>query len=62
MRLVILAPLMLAACQTAFAPSKQQPINFQYCEEIAAETFDAGKLRYDLCPGYQPDGQPIEIG
>lgn len=58
---LLAAALFLSACAQGSAPSKQQPLDFEYCERIARETFEAGKLRYDLCPGYMPDGQKIEL-
>lgn len=56
-RPLLAALLILSAC----ADGRQQPLDFAHCEEIARETFAAGKLRYDLCPGYMPDGQPVEL-
>lgn len=58
MRLICLLGLMsLMACQ----PTAQRPLDFAECERIARETFAAGALRYDLCPGYMPDGQSVEL-
>lgn len=58
---LLTAAVILSACAQGSAPSRQQPLDFAACERLAKETFDAGKLRYDLCPGYMPDGQKIEL-
>lgn len=39
-------------------PSK---LNFAYCEKIALETRKAGEISNDLCPGYMPNGYPVEL-
>jgi len=46
----------------ATGQSKPSNLNFAYCKKIADETARSGKLNYKLCPGYMPDGYPIELG
>jgi hypothetical protein len=41
--------------------SNHQNLNVEQCQKIAQETFAAGKISHNLCPGYMPDGQPVEL-
>ncbi|MCP5074809.1 MAG: hypothetical protein GY947_16160 [Rhodobacteraceae bacterium] len=52
-----------AAGQGSYGPNPGEPskLNFAYCEKIAAEVRDKGDLSNDLCPGYMPNGYPVEI-
>jgi hypothetical protein len=53
---------LMSAC-AAQSPQvdNKQSLDVAYCKKIADETFKAGKLRHDLCPGYMNDGQPVEL-
>ncbi|MEM7440502.1 MAG: hypothetical protein AAF393_12955 [Pseudomonadota bacterium] len=59
--ILLLVPLHFAACTPQGVIPNHQRLDFEYCERIARETFDAGRIRNDLCPGYMPDGQPVEL-
>ena len=52
---------MIAACAAPASKSNHQNLDVAECRALAEETFRSGKLNYDLCPGYAPDGQKIEI-
>ena len=63
----ITALIFLSACtvppgSAARDPNMPSQLNFAYCERIAEETRRSGKLNYNLCPGFMPDGYWIEIG
>jgi len=67
LRLVIVA-IFAAACAPLPQPidpvtgqPKPSKLNFAYCEKIALETRKAGKLSNQLCPGYMPNGYPVEL-
>lgn len=51
----------LAACVAPPSQSNHQNLNVTECRALAQETFRSGKLNYNLCPGYMPNGQPIEL-
>ena len=53
----------LAACAPAPDASQSNHLNLDVkeCQRLAKETFAKGELNYNLCPGYAPDGQKIEL-
>jgi hypothetical protein len=51
----------LASCTTSVSQSNHQNLNVKECREMAQETFRSGKLNHNLCPGYMPNGQKIEL-
>jgi hypothetical protein len=58
----MLVGLGLAGCaQSSGEKSNHQNLNVVECQKIAEETFAAGKISHNLCPGYMPDGQPVEL-
>lgn len=58
-----LVMIVLAGCSATNSGDASKPsnLNVAYCQKIADETARAGKLNYNLCPGYMPDGYPVEI-
>ncbi|GGA23388.1 hypothetical protein [Neptunicoccus cionae] len=51
-----------AACNGPVSDqSNHQSLDFEYCREIAQETARAGDLNYNLCPGYMPNGEKVEL-
>ncbi len=57
----ILSLVVLAGCAAPTSQSNHQNLDVAECQRLAEETFRSGKLNYDLCPGYMPDGQPVEL-
>ncbi len=66
-KLLISGILLCAACTAqqgsyGLRPGEPSQLNFEYCEQIAAEVRRAGDISNNLCPGFMPDGYPIELG
>lgn len=59
--LAVLAAVTLTGCAAPTSQSNHQNLNVKECQALAEETFRSGKLNYDLCPGYMPNGQPVEL-
>jgi hypothetical protein len=57
----IIGLVLLASCTAPVSQSNHQNLNVKECREMAQETFRSGKLNYNLCPGYMPDGQETEL-
>ena len=51
----------VAACTAPSGQSNHLNLNVKECRALAEETFRSGKLNFNLCPGYTPDGQDIEL-
>ena len=51
----------VAACNVPSSQSNHQNLNVKDCRALAEETVRSGKLNFNLCPGYMPDGQDIEL-
>ena len=51
----------LAACSVPPSQSNHQNLDVAECQRLANAVLAAGKLDYNLCPGYAPDGQKIEL-
>ncbi|MDG1236196.1 MAG: hypothetical protein P8P16_07575 [Amylibacter sp.] len=51
----------LTACVAPSSQSNHQNLNVANCRALAQETFASGKLNYNLCPGYLPNGEPVEL-
>ncbi|MDR6266187.1 MULTISPECIES: hypothetical protein [Rhodobacterales] len=59
---LICCGVLLAACAPPSGQkSNHQNLNVKECKQIADAVFDAGKLSNNLCPGYMPSGEPIEL-
>ena len=57
---LLIFALVLTAC--APAPDSQHTnLDTEHCEKIALETRKSGKINHNLCPGYMPDGFPVEL-
>ncbi|MGB0440874.1 MAG: hypothetical protein ACPGFC_12355, partial [Paracoccaceae bacterium] len=60
-RLVVMGfAVVLVGCGPGSETSNHQNLNFAECKRLADETARSGKLNFDLCPGYMPDGYPVE--
>lgn len=57
----IVGLVLIAGCSASVSQSNHQNLNVEECRQLAQETFVSGKLNNDLCPGYMPDGQPVEL-
>lgn len=57
----MLGVLVVAGCTVPSSQSNHQNLDVTACQKLADETFRAGALNYNLCPGYAPNGQKIEL-
>jgi hypothetical protein len=57
----MLCLVLVAGCTAPASQSNHQNLNVKECRQLAEDTFRSGKLNYNLCPGYAPDGQKIEL-
>ena len=63
MRIVfgLIGVLVVVGCAALSSQSNHQNLDVTACQKLADETFRAGALNYNLCPGYAPNGQKIEL-
>lgn len=51
----------LTACVAPSIQSNHQNLNVATCRALAQKTFRSGEMNYNLCPGYMPNGESVEL-
>ena len=57
----VIGVFMVTGCAVPSSQSNHQNLDVTACQKLADKTFRAGTLNYNLCPGYAPNGQKIEL-
>lgn len=52
--------LLSAGCTPPPSESNHQNLDVAECREIGVAVAESGKLSNNLCPGYMPNGLPVE--